>query len=164
MASKPNIILILTDDLGYGDVSCMNPESRIHTENIDRLAAEGLRLTDCHSSSALCTPSRYSLLTGRYNWRSRLKMAVLPGQSFHLIEPGRETIASMLKKQGYRTAAVGKWHLGMDWETKGDYRLPATYMEPNADSDLMMQGIDFTAPVKNGSLLSAYSLTRSSTF
>ena len=147
---KPNIIVILTDDLGYGDVSCMEPNSKIHTENIDRLAAEGMVLTDCHSSSALCTPSRYALLTGRYNWRSRLKMAVLPGQSFHLIEPGRETIPSLLKKQGYRTAAVGKWHLGMDWQTKDGYQLPATYFDPNTDSDKMMAGIDFTAPVQNG--------------
>ena len=95
-ASAPNIILILTDDLGYGDLSCMNPASGIHTENLDRLAAQGMRLTDCHSSSALCTPSRYGLLTGRYNWRSRLKSSVLPGQSFPLLEQGRETLASLL--------------------------------------------------------------------
>lgn len=150
MAEKPNIIVILADDMGYGDVSCMDPRSKIHTEHIDQLAAEGLCLTDCHSSSALCTPSRYALLTGRYNWRSRLKMAVLPGQSFHLIEEGRETIPSMLKKQGYRTAAVGKWHLGMDWVTKNGYHLPATYHDPSVDADLMMDGIDFTQPVENG--------------
>lgn len=150
MNQRPNIIVILTDDLGYGDVSCMNPRGRIHTGNIDRLAEEGLVLTDCHSSSALCTPSRYALLTGRYNWRSRLKSTVLPGQSFHLIEPGRETIPSLLKKQGYHTAAVGKWHLGMDWQTRGDYRQPATYFEGDNSPEGMMNGIDYTAPVKNG--------------
>ncbi len=150
MSRKPNIILILTDDLGYGDVSCMNPHSKIRTDNIDRLAREGMRLTDCHSSSALCTPSRYGLLTGRYNWRSRLKSVVLPGHSSHLIEVGRETLASLLKKDGYQTAAVGKWHLGMDWTTKNGYELPLEYFGKNADCDLIMDGIDFDAPIQNG--------------
>ena len=150
MSKKPNIIMILTDDLGYGDISCLNPRSQIHTENIDRLASEGLHLTDCHSSSALCTPSRYALMTGRYNWRSRLKMLVLPGHSSHLIENGRETIASLLQKNGYQTAAVGKWHLGMDWQTKDGYELPLTYFDKTTAADLMMDGIDFTAPIKNG--------------
>lgn len=150
MAEKPNMIIILTDDLGFGDVSCMEPRSKIRTENIDRVAAEGLCLTDCHASSALCTPSRYALLTGRYNWRSRLKQSVLPGQSCHLIEEGRETIPSLLKKQGYRTAAVGKWHLGMDWRTRNGGRLPGEYQDENADADKMLELIDFTAPVKNG--------------
>ena len=150
MNRLPNIIVVLADDLGYGDVSCMDPRSKIRTEHIDALAAQGMILTDCHASSALCTPSRYSLLTGRYSWRSRLKCSVLPGQSFHLIEEGRETIPSLLKKRGYRTAAVGKWHLGMDWTTKNGYELPATYFTPNADPETMADGIDFTAPVRNG--------------
>lgn len=150
MKKKPNIILILTDDLGYGDLSCMDPKSKIRSRHIDKVAEEGMVLTDCHASSALCTPSRYAMLTGRYNWRSRLKYSVLPGQSSHLIEPGRETIASLLKKQGYRTAAVGKWHLGMDWVTKNGYELPLTYDDPNNDADRVMDGIDFTKPVKNG--------------
>lgn len=150
MTKKPNIIVVFADDLGYGDVSALEPKSKIKTENIDKLAAEGMVLTDCHSASALCTPSRYSLLTGRYNWRSRLKSMVLPGHSFHLIEEGRETIASMLKKQGYRTAAVGKWHLGMDWVTKGDYELPAVYYGEKTEPELVMNGIDFAEPYKNG--------------
>lgn len=150
MNKKPNIIMVLTDDLGYGDISCLNPGSQIQTENIDRLAQEGMRLTDCHSSSALCTPSRYALLTGRYNWRSRLKHLVLPGHSSHLIEEGRETLASLLKRSGYRTAAVGKWHLGMDWQTKDGYELPLDYLDKNACADRMMEGIDFTAPIQNG--------------
>lgn len=150
MSKKPNIIMILTDDLGYGDISCLNPQSQICTENIDRVAAEGLHLTDCHSSSALCTPSRYALLTGRYNWRSRLKSLVLPGHSSHLIENGRETIASLLQRNGYRTAAVGKWHLGMDWQTKNGYELPLTYFEKNAAADLMMDVVDFDSPIQNG--------------
>ena len=149
-AQKPNIILVLIDDLGYGDVSCMDPNGKIRTENIDRLARQGLCLTDCHASSALCSPSRYALLTGRYNWRSRLKLSVLPGQSCHLIEPGRETLPSLLKKQGYRTAAVGKWHLGMDWQTREGFALPGAYWDKNAAADLMLSGIDFAAPVTNG--------------
>ncbi|NMA65060.1 MAG: arylsulfatase [Clostridiaceae bacterium] len=115
---KPNVIIILADDLGYGDVSCFNPESKIHTENIDRLANEGMRFTDSHATSALCTPSRYGLLTGRYNWRSRLKSYVLPGDSESLIEYDRKTLAHMLKENGYNTAVVGKWHLGLDWQLK----------------------------------------------
>ena len=96
----PNIVVVLCDDLGYGDVGCNNPESPIATPQIDRLAAQGMRFTDAHSPSAVCTPTRYGLLTGRYCWRSKLKSGVLNGYSPALIEPGRETIASLLKKKG----------------------------------------------------------------
>lgn len=98
---KPNIILLFVDDLGYGDLSCLNPDSKIQTPNIDRLASEGMAFTDAHASSALCSPSRYGLLTGRYNWRSWLKSLVLQEAKPHLIEPGRLTLASMLKECGY---------------------------------------------------------------
>ncbi len=114
-AENPNIIVILADDLGFGDVSCNNPESKITTPHIDRLAAEGMRFTDAHSPSAVCTPTRYSLLTGRYHWRSRLKSGVLDGFSPPLIEPERVTVASFLKSHGYATSCVGKWHLGLQW-------------------------------------------------
>lgn len=113
---KPNIVLFFVDDLGYGDVSAFNPESKIHTKNIDKLAKSGMKFTDSHATSAVCSPSRYGLLTGRYNWRSRLKSYVLPGDSDSLIEEDRETLASMLKEEGYNTAAVGKWHLGLGWK------------------------------------------------
>src|SRR6187402_3141451 len=103
-ADKPNIVYILCDDLGYGDVKCLNPEGKIATPNLDRLAAEGMKCTDVHSSSAVCSPSRYSILTGRYNWRSRLQQGVLGGLSPHLIEPGRLTVAGLLKQHGYHTA------------------------------------------------------------
>ena len=113
--SQPNIVLILCDDLGYGDVRCFNPQGKIATPEMDRLAAAGMIFTDAHTPSSVCTPTRYGLLTGRYNWRSRLQSGVLGGLSPRLIEPGRMTIASLLKEHSYATACVGKWHLGMDW-------------------------------------------------
>lgn len=126
----PSIILILADDLGIGDPRCYNPESKIRTPSIDRLAEEGMRFLDAHAPSAVCTPTRYSLLTGRYSWRSRLKRGVLWGDDRMLIEPDRETLASMLGKRGYRTAMIGKWHLGLGAydprqpEQKTDYSMP----------------------------------------
>ena len=147
---KPNIILILTDDLGIGDVSCFNRQSKIPTANIDALAESGMRFTDCHSSSAVCSPSRYALMTGRYNWRSRLKSGVLPGLSSSLIEDGRLTIGELMRQNGYRTACVGKWHLGMDWQTKNGYTLPKTYEEYFRDPQPEDGGIDYAAPIKNG--------------
>jgi arylsulfatase A len=119
-ADRPNIVYILCDDLGYGDVRCFNREGKIPTPNMDRLAAAGMIFTDAHSSSAVCTPTRYGILTGRYNWRSRLQSGVLGGLSPALIEPGRLTIPMFLKQHGYETACVGKWHLGMDWPLKNE--------------------------------------------
>jgi arylsulfatase A-like enzyme len=113
-SSKPNIVVILADDLGYGDVQCYNPQrGKIPTPHIDKLAAQGLRFTDGHSSSGVCTPSRYALLTGRYHWRTHLQRSVLSGMSKPLIAPDRLTLAGLLKQHGYATACVGKWHLGM---------------------------------------------------
>jgi arylsulfatase A len=116
-AEKPNIVYILADDLGYGDLRCLNPESKIPTPHMDRLAAEGMTFTDAHSPSAVCTPTRYGLLTGRYAWRTRLKNGVLWGYSPPLIEE-ELTVPQYLKAQGYATACVGKWHLGLGWQTK----------------------------------------------
>jgi len=113
---RPNIVYFLVDDMGYGDVGCLNPEGRIPTPNIDRLAREGMTFTDAHSSSAVCSPSRYSVLTGRYNWRSTLQKGIVMHYGDPLISPDRLTVAGMLRDQGYRTAAVGKWHLGMGWD------------------------------------------------
>jgi len=115
--SLPNIVLILVDDLGFGDISCNNPDSKISTPNIDKLASQGVRFIDGHTSAAQCSPTRYGLLTGRYSWRTRLKQGVLPHFDEPLIENDRETIASLLKKKGYSTACVGKWHLGLGWQT-----------------------------------------------
>ena len=139
--SRPNIVYILADDLGYGDVKCLNPEGKIATPNIDRLASEGIRFTDAHSSSSVCTPTRYGLLTGRYNWRSPLKSGVLWGYSRRLIEPGRLTVPALLKQHGYRTACFGKWHLGMDWPLK-----QGGFATVDADG----WKVDYTRPIQNG--------------
>ena len=112
-AAQPNIVFILVDDMGYGDPGCYNPESKIPTPNIDSLARDGMRFTDAHAPGPLCHMSRYGLLTGRYPFRANVSR----WRKQPLIEPGRMTIASLLKSQGYRTAMVGKWHLG--FEEKG---------------------------------------------
>lgn len=117
-AQRPNIIFIMADDQGFGDVGALNPESKIPTPNIDRIASEGMIFGDAHTSSSVCTPTRYSVLTGRYHWRTHLQRGVLGGFSKPLISQGRLTIASMLKGQGYKTAGIGKWHLGWDWPLK----------------------------------------------
>lgn len=122
-ATKPNVLIILADDLGYGDVQCYNPErGKIPTPHIDRLAAQGMRFTDGHSSSGVCSPSRYTLLTGRYHWRTRLQAGIVNVFGEPLIAPDRLTIAGLAKQHGYITACIGKWHLGWDWSIPKDKR------------------------------------------
>ncbi len=123
-SSNPNIVYIMADDMGYGDLSCLNKDSKIPTPNMDRVAKEGIIFTDAHSPSAVCTPTRYGVLTGRYCWRSKLKRGVLYGYSPLLIDTDRITVASMLKEVGYRTACFGKWHLGLGSDEKTDYTKP----------------------------------------
>ena len=113
-AEQPNIIYILADDMGQGDTTAYNPNGKIPTPNLKRLAEQGMTFTNVHSNSSVCTPTRYGVMTGRYAWRTSLKNGVYGGYSQHMIEPERETVASLLKKQGYVTAMTGKWHLGMD--------------------------------------------------
>ena len=131
----PNVIFVMADDLGIGDVSPTNPDCKIKTPSLQTMASEGITFFDAHSPSAVCTPTRYGVLTGRYNWRSRLAKGVLNGRSKHLIPADRPTVAHMLHKAGYHNQMIGKWHLGWDWakspEGKGNK-------------------IDFTKPVKNG--------------
>ena len=122
--TRPNIVYVLADDLGWGDMSCYNPQSAIPTPNGNRLATQGMRFTDMHSPSAVCTPTRYGILTGRYCWRTRLKKSVLNGYSPSLIEEGRLTVPAMLKSRGYYTAGVGKWHLGLGNAEPADYSKP----------------------------------------
>ena len=151
----PNIVYILADDLGYGDVSVNNPQGKISTPNIDRLAGQGMRFTDAHTTSSVCTPSRYSVLTGRYPWRSRLPVGVLRGYSRTLIDANTPTVAAMLKESAYRTAVVGKWHLGVDWVLKDAFKdsLSPTY---NADNlygitkEMNPDQIDFTKKTTGG--------------
>jgi arylsulfatase A len=142
-AGGPNIVIILADDLGYGDVGAFNPAGRIPTPTIDKLAREGMRFTDAHTSSSVCTPTRYGLLTGRYSWRTRLQRGVLWGESPPLIEPGRLTLASMLKARGYRTAVFGKWHLGLGWEAR-----PGT--TPSTTTQNQVEWIDYAKPFSGG--------------
>lgn len=121
-APRPNIVVIFADDLGYGDVLAYNPGAKTRTPNIDRLASAGMLFTDGHACSSVCTPSRYGLLTGRYSWRTSLKEGVLRSWAPLLIEQNCDTLASLLKRNGYQTAVVGKWHLGLglgnDMQTK----------------------------------------------
>lgn len=126
--SRPNIVFVLADDLGWGDLDCYNKLSAVPTPNANRLASQGIRFTDMHSPSAVCTPTRYGILTGRYCWRSRLKKGVLQGYDPSLIEPGRMTVPSMLQARGYYTAGFGKWHLGLGNSEKTDYNQP---LHPN---------------------------------
>jgi len=138
-AERPNIVVILADDMGYGDPHVLNPDSTIPTPNLDQLARQGMMFTDAHTPAAVCTPTRYGLLTGRYCWRSRLKKGVLFGYSKPLIETTRPTLASFLKQHGYYTGIVGKWHLGLGWPTdeqgKVDFSKPLTYSPNDAGFD-----------------------------
>lgn len=149
-ARCPNVVLVVADDLGVGDVGCYNPASSVPTPNIDRLAEAGVRFTDAHASSAVCTPSRYSLLTGRFAWRTRLQSGVISGYAPPLIEPDVPTMASVLRDAGYRTLCVGKWHLGVTFSA-----LPGETIDfaraPYTDPDLESR-IDFSASLGGGPL------------
>ena len=132
--THPNVIFVLTDDLGIGDVSPTNPECKIKTPHLQKMADEGITFHDAHTSSSVCTPTRYGVLTGRYNWRSRLARGVLSGNSDHLIPANRATVGHLLKRAGYHTQMIGKWHLGWDWDRSGKG----------------WNKINFEKPVKNG--------------
>jgi len=141
---KPNIVIILADDMGYGDVSFNNPFSRIKTPNIDQLGADGLCFTDAHAGGAVSIPSRYGLITGCYKFRGDRKggyMGYLPP----LIDPERETIASLMQKAGYTTACVGKWHLGVNWGRKDENKPLIPDQRPPGYTN-----VDFNAPVTDG--------------
>jgi arylsulfatase A-like enzyme len=116
--ARPNILFILADDLGYGDVGCYNAKSKIPTPHLDRLAREGMRFTDAHAPSSVCTPTRYALLTGRYAWRSPLQRGVLGLWGTPIIPADRLTVPTLLRQHGHATAAIGKWHLGLNYPTK----------------------------------------------
>jgi arylsulfatase A-like enzyme len=143
-SDRPNIVVFLADDLGYADTAVYG--GKIATPHIDALARAGMRFTDAHTTSSVCTPTRYGFLTGRYNWRSRLKSGVLGGLSPRLIEPDRMTIASFLQARGYHTACVGKWHLGMDWQIK-----PGRQINPlGIESRDQVFNVDYDQPITGG--------------
>lgn len=140
--SKPNVVLIYADDLGYGDVSCYNQSSKITTPNIDALAKNGVRFTDAHSPSSICSPSRYGILTGRYSWRTERKSGnPKPGEQ-PWIDKDRIALATMLKNNGYNTAAIGKWGLGADWEAAAKSNRKGLDFSPEA--------IDYSKPIYSG--------------
>lgn len=145
---KPNILLLYADDLGYGDLRAYNPASKIPTPHLERLAAEGLRFTDGHSSSGICTPSRYALLTGRHHWRDfHLHLEAFEGS---VIKPERLTLPEMLRAQGYATAHIGKWHLGWDWDA---IKRPGA--EPRTTGKNKVWGpeaFDWSKPIPDGPL------------
>jgi arylsulfatase A-like enzyme len=137
-------LIILADDLGYGDVACYNPESKVATPNLDKLARQGIRFTDAHSPSTVCTPSRYSLLTGRMCFRTGLR-GVFTGVDGPLIEEGRLTVAELLRQHGYATACVGKWHVGMTF-----FRQDGTAVAPRGGGVAKVRHVDFTRAIRNG--------------
>ena len=142
--TRPNIVYILADDLGPGDVAAFNRQSKIATPNMDKLASQGMRFTDAHSGSAVCTPTRYGVLTGRYAWRTRLQKGVCWGYSPPLIAKDRLTVASLVQRFGYRTACVGKWHLGLKWGLEDEQNPPL------GNQDETWEKIDFTQAISSG--------------
>ncbi len=140
--ARPNIVFILADDLGYGDLGCYNKESKIPTPNLDQLARDGMRFTDAHAPTSVCTPTRYAILTGRYSWRTRLQRGVLGPWDKPLIAAERLTVAKLLQQQGYTTACIGKWHLGLTY--------PTTDGQPPSSRDNPMSNVDFAKPIADG--------------
>jgi arylsulfatase A len=142
LAAKPNIVILYADDLGLGDLRCFNPDSKIPTPNLDKLAAEGTRFTDAHSSSGICTPSRYAMLTGRHHWRDF--HGIDTGFDKPFFKNGQLTLQEMFRKSGYATACIGKWHLGWDWDS---IRKPGTPPKSKSHADF-----DWTKPFRGGPL------------
>jgi len=147
---KPNIIYILADDLGIGDVSLYNENSKIQTPNLDKMGREGMKFNDAHTSSSVCTPTRYGILTGRYNWRTPLKEFVTWGNSPTLIRKDRLTVAKLLQEKGYKTANIGKWHLGLNWAMKNGS--PDFQHFSNRKDRLDLKNIDYSKPLNFGAL------------
>ncbi len=156
----PNVVLILADDLGYGDLGCYNSESKIPTQNLDQLASQGMRFTDAHSPSAVCSPTRYGLLTGQYAWRTELKSAVLWAFDRPLIAPNRFTLPDLLKEHGYQTECIGKWHLGWEWKQSNGKPLDLPFKigerGPHAERVRLAQAIDYRQPLGGGPLAAGF--------
>jgi len=140
--SAPNIVFIMADDMGYGDTTVYNPDSKIPTPRMEQLASEGVKFTDAHSPAAWCIPSRYGVLTGRYHWREE-RQEQLGYYGPPVIEAGRLTVAGLLRRQGYATACIGKWHLGMEWHMKDGSLIPNGHLN-------QQDKIDFTQAITGG--------------
>ena len=151
-AKQPNVLILYADDLGFGDLGCYNKESRIPTPNLDRLASESVRFTDGHSSSGICTPSRFAMLTGRHHWRDFHGIVNAFGDS--VFKPERLTLPEMLKEKGYKTAAIGKWHLGWNWDAIRNKGVRATTVQDGRrkKQQLGPEAFDWTKSIPNGPL------------
>lgn len=149
---RPNIVYILCDDLGSGDVKAFNPNSKIPTPNIDQLASQGMRFTDSHSGSAVCTPTRYGIVCGRYAWRTRLQNGVLGGLSPSLISANQITVPKLLKSHGYHSACIGKWHLGIDWKRPAGKQVSENSIE-TADQN---RNVDYDQPFGGGPMRAGF--------
>lgn len=151
-AKQPNILILYADDLGFGDLGCYNKKSRIPTPNLDRLASESVRFTDGHSSSGICTPSRFAMLTGRHHWRDFHGIVNAFGDS--VFKPERLTLPEMLKEKGYKTAAIGKWHLGWNWDAIRNKEVRATAVQDGRKKKQQLgpEAFDWTKPIPNGPL------------
>jgi len=156
--TAPNIVYVLADDMGYGDLYANNPDSKIPTPHLDQMAAEGMRFTDAHSPASVCTPTRYGILTGEYAFRSkRLRFGALRGYGHPMIEQDRMTVARLLQQEGYATAIIGKWHLGLNWAIKPEHQKAFTALLPDKDGHTVVKEtnsdwIDFTRPITEGPL------------
>ncbi|WP_068546490.1 sulfatase family protein [Thalassotalea crassostreae] len=141
---QPNVVFILADDMGVGDVSLFNKDAKVNTTNLDKIASNGMYFSDAHSTSAVCTPTRYSLLTGRYHWRTEMKGRVIDGYGKALIKPNRATVARLLQDNNYKTAMFGKWHLGLNWQLTNGKKI--TEYRPKDIEPF----IDFSKPFTGG--------------
>jgi arylsulfatase A len=148
--NKPNIVYILADDLGIGDVSGLNTEAKVNTPNIDKLITNGMTFTDAHTTSSVCTPSRYSIMTGEYAWRTKLKGRVLDGYSKALIEEDKDTAPKLLQRNGYETAMIGKWHLGWNWQLKTEEVLEINPKNPYQFKEDISKKVDYSKPFTGG--------------
>lgn len=149
-AQQPNIVIIYADDMGYGDLNCQNPHSKIPTPNLDKLAASGMRFTDAHSSSGICTPSRFALLTGQYHWRRGHGIVNSFGKPY--FKDTDVTLPQILKQKGYKTACIGKWHLGWNWEINSKEPKHDVMVFGKKKKAISHKAINWTKPIKGGPL------------